>query len=100
MDQTAIAAFVLFGLVALRFIIVGIGAALLLRPVRDCPACFANSTFRAHRPVLRRIAPWLEIRFCPRCGWQGPSRVTHDVPDPPTSNLPSNAHGRHAATND
>jgi len=86
MDPTAAAVYVLLGLVALRVIIVGIGAALLLRPVRDCPACFADATFRAHHRWLRLLAPWLEWRFCPRCGWHGPSRrLARGQPGPPGS---------------
>ncbi|MCI0432105.1 MAG: hypothetical protein L0271_00455 [Gemmatimonadetes bacterium] len=80
--EPAVAVYVLLALVALRFIIVGIGAALLIGPVRSCPACFAETTFRSHHPWLRVIVPWLEWRFCPQCGWQGPARrpIDRDAP--------------------
>jgi len=55
-------------------ILIGIGAALILRAVPDCPACFAP-TFLLQRKWLRRILPWLEWRFCPQCGWHGPSKL-------------------------
>jgi hypothetical protein len=64
---------VLLGLVALRGVLLGIGAALIVRPVIECPACFA-ATSGLYHPWLRRIVPWLEWRFCVHCGWSGPGR--------------------------
>jgi hypothetical protein len=72
-DVSSAAVIILFGLVALRWVVVGIGAALLLRPVQACPACFAP-TFLLYRRWLRRLMPWMEWRWCPRCGWHGPAR--------------------------
>lgn len=73
MDVTSAAVFILLGLVALRWVVIGVGAALLLRPVRACPACF-EATFLLHRRWLSRLLPWVEWRWCPRCGWHGPAR--------------------------
>jgi hypothetical protein len=64
---------VLAGLVLLRFILIGIGALLIIRPVRDCPACFQASV-RIRYAWLALVAPGFEWRWCPSCGWQGPSR--------------------------
>ena len=83
MDSSAITVVVLLGLVMLRFILLGLGAALIIRPVVECPACFA-STFALHRPWLCRLIPWLEWRWCPHCGWSGPAR--HE--DRPVPRLP------------
>lgn len=71
--ESGLAVIVLLGLVVLRWILLGIGAALILRPVDRCPACFAD-TIQLHRPFLRRIAPWLEWRWCAHCNWSGPAR--------------------------
>lgn len=73
MDSSAVIVTVLLALVALRLLLIGLGAALILRPVFECPACFGPS-FALHRRWLRRIAPWMEWRWCPRCGWNGPAR--------------------------
>ncbi|MFP3947254.1 MAG: hypothetical protein ACLFWG_00860 [Longimicrobiales bacterium] len=68
-----IAVAVLVGLVLLRWGLLFVGALLLVARVRDCPACF-EPTFKLRRPWLRRLAPWLQWRWCPTCGWQGLSR--------------------------
>lgn len=68
-----IAAGVLFGLVILRVALVALGASLILRPTHSCPACL-DRTVLLHRPVLRAVLPWVEWRWCPLCGWQGPGR--------------------------
>lgn len=72
---------VLLGLVVLRWVLIGVGAALILRPVVDCPACL-RETRALHRPWLRRIAPWLEWRWCLACGWSGPARRSPRHPRP------------------
>lgn len=62
-------------LVGLRLVVLFGAAALLVRPVRSCPACF-----RPTIPILcrwiRRLAPWYELRWCPSCRWQGVARRT------------------------
>lgn len=68
-----IAFYVLVGLVVMRWGLLAFGAALVIRPVDDCPACF-RPAFLLRRPWLRRLAPWFEWRWCPRCGWQGLAR--------------------------
>jgi hypothetical protein len=74
-DVSVASVVVLGGLVLLRFVIVGVGAALLLRPVRECPACFAH-TVRVKRPVLEAVTRIAEWRWCTSCGWQGLGRVS------------------------
>ena len=66
---------VLLALALLRVALVAVGAALLIRPVRACPACFLD-TLPIRRRWLRRLAPRYEWRWCPHCNWQGPSRRT------------------------
>ena len=73
MEISLAAALVLGGLVLLRWIIIGLGSLLVLRTAYVCPACF-ESTVAVQRKtlaVLVRIAEW---RWCPQCGWEGPSR--------------------------
>ena len=65
---------VLLALVLLRWGLLVVGAIFLVARVRDCPACF-EPTLKLRRPWLRRVAPWLEWRWCPTCGWQGLSRT-------------------------
>jgi hypothetical protein len=70
--------YVFAALVLLRVILVALGAALIIRPVQDCPACF-QETMPIQRRWLSRSMPWLEWRWCPGCGWEGPARRT-DAP--------------------
>ncbi|NIP59386.1 MAG: hypothetical protein GWM92_13690 [Gemmatimonadetes bacterium] len=76
---------VLFALVALRWGLLWGGVLLLVPRVRACPACF-DATVPVRRPWLRRLAPLLEWRWCPHCGWEGPGRRSENelVPDPST----------------
>lgn len=74
---------VFLGLVLLRWALVfGVGVALVPR-VRSCPACF-HDTIPIRKPWLRRLAPSLEWRWCPSCGWRGPSsRSGSELVPPP-----------------
>jgi len=68
------AVLVLLALVVLRWVLLLFGAALIIRPVRSCPACF-RKTVEVRRPLVRLLAGrWFEWRWCPACGWQGPGR--------------------------
>jgi hypothetical protein len=71
-----IVVYVFIGLVVLRFIVLAIGAALIIKPVHDCPACFQQSV-KIRYTWLARLLPWYEWRWCPYCGWEGPSRIEH-----------------------
>jgi hypothetical protein len=68
-----IVVYVFIGLVVLRFVLLVVGAALIIRPVSNCPACFQESVKIRH-VWLSRILPWYEWRWCPSCGWEGPAR--------------------------
>ena len=74
---------VLLGLVLLRWGLLLVGASLLVARVRACPACFSE-TLPLRKRWLRRLAPWLGWRWCPTCGWEGPSRRSRNelVPEP------------------
>lgn len=67
---------VFFCLVALRVALVFLGAVLILRSARQCPACLAPTTLM-HTPWLRRLLPRVEWRWCAQCGWQGPGRTPY-----------------------
>ncbi len=82
MDPSELAVLVLLGLVLLRGLLLALGAALLLRPVVECPACF-GSTFPQRKRWLRWVLPWAEWRFCVHCGWQGPARRPEKPRVPP-----------------
>ena len=73
-DVSIGAVIVLGGLVLLRCILVAVGVTLLLRPVRECPACF-EPTVRVRRPILEALIRIVEWRWCLSCGWQGPARA-------------------------
>jgi hypothetical protein len=64
---------ILLAFALLRFAVVAAGAALLIRPVLACPACFAT-TAAVRRPWLERFARRYEWRWCPHCRWEGLAR--------------------------
>lgn len=64
---------VLLGLVVLRVLIVTVLGLLIIRPVRECPACF-EPTVPIRLPFVLRLAVGFEWRWCPACRWQGPAR--------------------------
>lgn len=72
-DLSVSAAVVLGALVLLRWGFIFVGALLLLRPARSCPACFRR-TLRIRRPLLTAVLPMAEWRWCPSCRWEGPAR--------------------------
>ena len=64
---------VLLALVVVRVLIVAVLGLLIIRPVRECPACF-EPTVPIRLPLLLRLARRFEWRWCPACGWEGPAR--------------------------
>lgn len=64
---------VLLALALLRVTLVAAGAAMLVKPVRACPACHCE-TVSIRRRWLDRLAPRYEWRWCPHCRWQGVAR--------------------------
>jgi hypothetical protein len=72
-----IVVYVFLALVLLRVLLVGLGAAMLIRPVQKCPACF-HDTLKLQR-TLFGFKNWIEWRWCPSCSWQGLARVTTPV---------------------
>lgn len=65
---------VLLGLAVLRFVVVAVGAALIIQPVRACPACRRETVAIQRSRWIARLARGYEWRWCPHCGWQGPAR--------------------------
>jgi len=63
-------AVVLFVTVLLRFAIVLAAVYLILPATRACPHCARDLTLIQH-PVLRRLIPGVEHRWCLGCGWNG-----------------------------
>ena len=73
MEISLAAVWVLGGLVLLRWIIIGLGSLLVLHSAHVCPACF-EQTVAVRRKVLTMLVRIAEWRWCPQCGWEGPSR--------------------------
>jgi hypothetical protein len=63
-----ITALVLLGFVALRILVIGGLAYLLVSPGRMCPACGAQ-TVALQRRGLARYLPGIQRRWCVECGW-------------------------------
>jgi|SoiMethySBSTD1v2_1073268.scaffolds.fasta_scaffold5970834_2 hypothetical protein len=85
--------YVFLGLVLLRVVLIGLGAAMLIRPVQQCPACFYD-TLKLQRSVVG-LKKWIEWRWCPSCSWQGLARVTtpiERVPERIESQKPGHRH--------
>jgi hypothetical protein len=61
---------VLFATVLLRAGIVLFVVYLILPATRTCPRCATDLELIRH-PVLRRLLPPLEHRWCLGCGWSG-----------------------------
>jgi hypothetical protein len=67
--------FVLLATVVLRVGIVLIVVYLVLPVTMACPRCGDKLILLRH-PILRRLVPVLEHRWCLRCGWLGVVRRT------------------------
>ena len=79
MDVSVAAVLVLGGLVVLRWVIIVLGFLLIVRPARSCPACF-EPTVPVRRRILTALLHVAEWRWCPQCGWEGPSRKPEKNP--------------------
>lgn len=73
---------VLFATVLLRAGIVIFVVYLILPATRTCPRCASDLATIRH-PILRRLLPVVEHRWCLGCGWSGVVRRT-----PPAHPLP------------
>jgi hypothetical protein len=67
---------VLFATVLLRFAIVLAVVYFMLPATRTCPHCACDLTLIRH-PVMRRLIPIVEHRWCLGCGWNGLARRAH-----------------------
>jgi hypothetical protein len=56
--------------VLLRAAIVGTVVYLILPKGFACPRCSDKLTLIRH-PILQRVLPWVEHRWCLSCGWNG-----------------------------
>jgi len=64
---------VLLATVLLRVAIVAAVVFIMLPVTRACPRCTGELTLIRH-PVLRFLIPYIEHRWCLRCGWNGVTR--------------------------
>jgi hypothetical protein len=81
---------VLFATVLLRFTIV-LGVAYLVLPKAfSCPRC-ADKLALIHHPILRRLVPQVEHRWCLHCGWSGIVRRARQPRPLPQSRVISRA---------
>ena len=71
--ELAVAVILFFFLVFLRLALIAVVGLFIIRPARDCPACFRPTV-----PIRKRWLAWfnsaLEWRWCPECRWEGPAR--------------------------
>ncbi len=74
-----VAVLVLLVLLGLRLLAVAFLAMFIIRPVRECPACF-QETLPIRVSALRLLGSWFEWRWCPQCRWQGPARKVDRTP--------------------
>ena len=65
-------------MVTLGILAVGLLAMLMLQSAKNCPACF-NETISIRRPILARVLPMAEWRWCPTCEWHGDCYLQHPV---------------------
>ncbi|HMG18515.1 MAG TPA: hypothetical protein VK573_07315 [Gemmatimonadales bacterium] len=71
---------VLFATVMLRAGIVIVVVYVILPATRTCPRCATDLTLIRH-PVMRRLLPVVEHRWCLGCGWSGlVRRVSRERP--------------------
>ena len=65
-------------------------AYLALSEGRLCPHCGGATSPVVLRRLLRMLSPWVQWRWCSRCGWEGPGRRGPDLGplDPPTDHDP------------
>jgi hypothetical protein len=68
---------VLLATVLLRFTIVFAVVYLILPKSFSCPRC-ADKLALIHHPILRRLVPQVEHRWCLGCGWSGLARRMRD----------------------
>ena len=71
---------VLLATVLLRFSILVVVVYLMLPATRACPHC-ADELVLIRHPVLRRLLPLVEHRWCLRCGWAGVVRRRVRLPE-------------------
>lgn len=68
---------VLFFPVFLRLALITVVGLLIIRPVRDCLACFCPAVPIRMRWLVRFNSAF-EWRWCADCGWEGPARKALD----------------------
>ena len=75
----------LVGILSLLLVVTASVAYLALPRGRLCPHCGGATNPVVLRRLLRLLSPWLQWRWCSRCGWEGPGRRGPDLGplDPP-----------------
>lgn len=81
---------VLLATVLLRFTIVLAVVYLILPKPFSCPRC-ADKLALIHHPILRRLVPQVEHRWCLHCGWSGIARRARQPRPLPQSRVISRA---------
>jgi hypothetical protein len=81
---------VLLATVLLRFTIVFAVVYLILPKPFSCPRC-ADKLVLIHHPILRRVMPQVEHRWCLHCGWSGIVRRARQPRPLPQSRVISRA---------
>ena len=75
----------LVGILSMLLVVTASVAYLALRRGRLCPHCGGSTNPVVLRRLLRLLSPWIQWRWCARCGWEGPGRRGPDLGplDPP-----------------
>lgn len=75
------------GILLMLLVVTTSVAYLTLPKGRLCPSCGGATSPIVPRMALRVLSPWVQWRWCSRCGWEGAGRRGHDLDslDPPVS---------------
>ena len=73
------------GILSMLLVVTASVAYLALPRGRLCPHCGGATNPVVLRRLLRILSPWVQWRWCSRCGWEGPGRRGPDLGplDPP-----------------
>jgi hypothetical protein len=75
------------GILLMLLVVTTSVAYLTLPKGRLCPSCGGATSPVVLRMALRALSPWVQWRWCSRCGWEGAGRRGPDLDplDPPVS---------------
>lgn len=89
-DQPVLALIAATGIFTMLLVVTSSVVYLMLPRGRMCPHCGGFTSTIVLRMMLRVLSPWVQWRWCSRCGWEGPGRRGPDlgILDPPADHEP------------